>query len=992
MNNETNNQSRINNIREQMLTNLNHYKNNPGLIINTLYDGLFTISDGAYDAKIVNSPFDYIMECVAMTTSTLHNSHEATYRKQYPRLATQYSDLYNHMFDEHYIGRFATPGKVTLNISFKLQEILDQLESTEEKGVKKLIFPRGSVIIAKDYTFTLLYPIVITQLVHGGIQVLYDTSTKDPVQPLNSNIIDWDYTVMDNEEYLRIKPVLQQISLNVKVDTLTQNTGYHVKYPLKNKYVHCRIFQVDEFGRETEIRTTHSDLVYDANVVTARLTYLEDELSIHIPPIYFNKGMTGMTIRTEIYQTLGNIEEPLNEASVDSFSFQWDKINNVYQDSKYVSPIESLSSPIILARSMLQGGTDGESFEETRDRVINFTNYSETAITPNQLKNSLRIKGYDIIKSRDTLTSRSYYATKSLPLNKYDTFTSGPAASMETVRVSLKDLAQHPHIRDNGKRLTITPNTLFKSNKGLIQLVYPESMPDIIRDGIDAYIGDINKLDYMYTPFYYVCDTTKNEFDFRAYYLDTPHVENQIFVANNSSSQMSVSSDEVVIVRYTDKDGEGYKIRVRTRSTENYKKIPVEDLFCQLAISPVGEDGVYASINGVPVGKVNDEENEVQDIVFEFTIKTDWDITSRHGLMCKEFYMFINEPRTFEFPLDCQLNFVYGVKNQVVKDYQANIVDKMVNKEIIDSDDIIAITHDTIECQFGQYLKNFWANGIAVQGETIYKRYKHDVPRVYTQDVYDVDENGIFVVDENELRLIHRAGDPVLDEEGHPVLLHRAGDVVIGSNGLPVKVDGGDREIIRMLDIMMIDGIYYFATDENDMRYRNNVGDILRRYIVNDLANIGDRLLENTKIYFYPKRTMGEAKILVDDGTEIQVPMRLSFKVTYFLDEATYNDFNIRQAIIRVTHEVINKHLENERVSRTDMLTDLKSQAGEGVLAVDIEKFGPEKNLTVFTTKDASVRCSVKRLLRVQADRTLKVVEDIDINFVKHDTITGGRY
>lgn len=982
------NQVKMNSVKETMLANLNRYKNNPGLIINTLYDGLFTISEGEYDTKVTNSPFDYMMECVAMTASTLHDAHEASYRKQYPRLATQYSDLYNHMFDEDYIGRFATPGKTTFNISYNLQEILERLEETTEQGISKLIFPRGSVIVAKDYTFTLLYPIVITKLAHGGIQVLYDTNEKDPVQPLDSNIIDWDYTSLDGTDYIRIKPVLQQVTLNVQTDTLTQNAGYHVKYPLKNKFVHCRIFQIDENGKETELKTTHSDLVYDTNVVTARLQYLENELSIHIPPIYFNKGMTAMNIRTEIYQTLGNIEEPLNEASTDSFSFQWDKINDYYQDSKFVAPIENLSSPIILARSMLQGGTDGESFEETRDRVINFTNYSETAITPNQLKNSLRVKGYDVLKSRDTITSRSYYATKPLPLNRYDSFTTGAAAAMETIRVSLKGLASHPHVRDNGKRLTITPNTLFKSNKGLVNLVYPENMPDITRDGIDSYIGNINQLEYMYTPFYYVCDTTKNEFELRAYYLDTPKVENQTFIANNSSSQMSVSSDEVVILRYSDREGEGYKIRVKTRSTDNYKKINKDDLFCQLAISPIDENSVYATINGKVLGVAKDLENDSEDIVFEFTIKTDWDISTRHGLMCKDFYMFINEPRIFEFPLDCQLNFVYGVMNQDIKGYSPNSVDKMINKEILNSDEIVAITHDAIQCQFGQHLKNFWSNGIAVQGETKYKRYKKDIPRVYTKNVYDVDEHGVFIVDENQLRIIHHAGDPVMDENGNPVLLHRKDDVVIGSDGLPVKEDGGDREMIRMLDIMMIDGIYYFATDENDMKYRNLVGDTLRSYIVNDLKGIGGRLLENTKIYFYPKRTMGEAKVLVDDGTEVQIPMRLSFKVTYFLDEATYNNFDIRQAIIKMSHETINKHLERERVSRSDIIADLRSKAGEGVLAVDLERFGPDGNLTVFTAKDASMRCSVKRLLKVQADRTLKAIEDIDVNFVKHDIIT----
>lgn len=974
-------------IKEEMVKRLMYYKNNPGLIINTLYDGLFTLSDEKFEVLSTNSPFDFLMESVAMTASTLHDAHEITYRQQYPRLATKYSELYNHMFDEHYIGRFATPGRVKFDISFKLDEILTQLDTTEVNGVSRLIFPRGSMILAKDYTFTFLYPIVITRLAHGGIQVLYNTDDVDPVQPLESNILDWDYTTLNGEDYLRIQPWLEQVTLTTYTDTLTQNYGYTKEYLLKDKFVHCRVYQIMDDGTETEIKTTHSDLVYDSHVVTARLTYLEDKLTLHIPPIYFNKGKTGLNVRVEIYTSLGQVEEPINEASTDSFSYQWDKLSNVILDSEYVAPIEDLSAPIILARTMLQGGTDGETFEETRDRVINFTSYTKVAITPAQLKRTLTQKGYDILKSRDTITARSYYATKPLPVSRYDNFTTGAAASMETIKISLKDLAKHPHVRDNGKRLTITPSVLFKINAGIVSLVYPEAVPDINKLGIEAYVGEINSLEYMYTPFYYVADASKNEFGFRAYYLDSPTLENPRFIANNGSSQMSVSSDEVVILRYSDRHGEGYKIRVKTRSTENYKKMDPHNLFCQLAISPFGEEKTYASINGKILGLVENHEDETTDIVFEFTLKTDWDITSRHGIIFKDFYMFINEPRKFEFPLNCRLHFIYGIQNEIIPDFSPNAVDKMINREILNSDIIAGITHDAIDCHFGQHLQNFWTNGIAVQGQKKYKRYQENIPRVYSSNVYEVDEEGIFVVEDSQLKIKHHAGDPVLDEAGQPILLHRQGDVMVDSQGLPVVEDEGDRHLVRMMDILMIDGIYYFATDENDMNYRNTIGSTLRDYIVNDLKEISGRLLENTRLYFYPKRTMGEARILVDNGTEIQIPMRLSFKVTYFLNEATYNNFDLRKAITNMTHEVINDHLTRERVSRSDIIADLRAKAGEGTLAVDLEKFGPNKDLTVFTAKDGSMRTSVKRLLKLQADKTLKVSEDIDVSFVKHDII-----
>ena len=52
---------------------------------------------------------------------------------------------------------------------------------------------------------------------------------------------------------------------------------------------------------------------------------------------------------------------------------------------------------------MFTGGTDGETFEETRDRVINFANYDKTPITANQLSTTLKLNGYNVIKSRDMI-------------------------------------------------------------------------------------------------------------------------------------------------------------------------------------------------------------------------------------------------------------------------------------------------------------------------------------------------------------------------------------------------------------------------------------------------------------------------------------------------------------------------------------------------------------------------------------------------------------
>lgn len=1003
-------------LTEQQIRELTLIKNNPGLVIEHAYSLLSEATDGTIDIPDPTNPFSYVLEMSAVQSAILHNANEAIYRNQYPRLATEYQHLYNHMFDEHYIGRFATPGRASFSIFFRREEILAKLEETEKNGLRQIIIPRGSVITVNDYTFTILYPISIIQYAHGGIDILYRNETDDPVQILNSNVVDWGYMRIGDVEYIEIRPTLLNIKLTQVSDTLTQYPGYVNKWKLSEKFVHCRVYQRIN-GRVEEVYTTHSDLVYDPTKVTAKLTYLGDELRVEIPAIYHNTGLLGSQIYVEIYQTSGKVEDPINEYTHGSFGYQWGKLENIIEDIRNVTPLEEVNQPIILARTMLQGGTDGETFEETRDRVINFASYVETPITPAQLKTSLRVNGYDVLKSRDNITSRTYFATRSLPVNKNDTFNSGAACAMETVSASIDELASHPDVRDNGRRLTITPNTLFKTDDGIVSIVLPMNNPNYIygNKASEEYIGEINKLQYMFTPFHYVVDPTGNTINLRAYYLDRPSLYNQTFVANNVTSGFAVSSQEVYIEKFSEGTErnkntgeeellEGYVIRVKTRVSDEYKALDPDDLFAQMAVLPEGETK-FASVNGKLLGYGVDEDTELTEYVWEFKIYTNWDVNSNHALVAKKMYMLINEPRKVEIGLVGDLYFVYGVRDVKVKNYTANAVDRFINKEIIDSDELIAISVDKYTYRLGWHLKNFWSNSIPVQRDEKYLTYKEDIVRVYQKDVYEIDGYGRFLFDDSGLKIKHKAGDPVMKqaidpitkkpmvnkETGEPimepVLLARAGDVVIGDDGNPVIEH--NRQLTNLLDILMVDGVYYFATDENDVKYRDSIGNTLKDYIVNDLAGLSNRLLENTLLYFYPKRTMGDAVLIIDDGREIHEPMRISFNFTYFLDESKYYNMDLREQITNMTHEVINRHLNYLNVSTTDIITEIKAKAGGDIIAVKMNDLGSsdDRRYTTYTPKDASVRCSVKRIAKLQADKTIKIEEDISVNFVKHEVI-----
>ena len=998
-------------LTDEKIKELTLFKNNPGNVIEYAYGLLNELTEDRVNVPDPTTPFSYVMEMSAMTASTLHQAHETNYRNQYPKLATTYENLYNHMFDQHYIGRFATPGRCRFDIYFKRNELMANLVDTGENKVKRLVLPRGSYITVQDYVFTLLYDIKIEQLAHGGIHVLYDVKREDPLQTLTSNIVPWDYVVIENEEFLRIRPTLLNVKISTYNDSLMQMTGYTAKYPIEGKYCHFRGYMQKLSSKDIkELTTTHSDIVYDSRVPTVRLKYLENNLVVTVPSIYYNKGLVNGQAYWEIYTTAGKIDEPLNEYSSDSFGANWGTLENTTEDLKYVEPIKFISSPIIQASSMFTGGTDGETFEDTRDRVINFANYDKTPITANQLSTTLKLNGYNVIKSKDMITSRTYLATKPLPVNKKDTFTTGASCAMETLLYSVNDLVSFPeYVRDNGRRITITPESLFKVNNGVVRLVPKAEIPTVAKLGMDTFINEVNKLTYMYTPFHYVLDPTGNTFDLRAYYFNKPEITSQMFVANNETSGYSVSTLDYKIYPFKEeKNGEmkeGFKLRLRTAGTEAYKKVDEDHLFCQFIIKPHREKD-YACINGKYIGAMDVGDDPDQgdfNHFWEFELKTDWDVTDENMLILKDMLMYDTKGRKYEVPLQGEFYIVHGIKDIVNTDHNPDIVDKFINHQNMDTEVVYGITLEKFEYHLGDHLKNLWSNGLPVQSAYQYERYDEDIPRVYTHDVYDISSDGGFVLNEDQLVVTHRAGDPVMEPDidpvtgmqktnangeklFKPVYFARRGDVKVDKRGNPIVAR--TRELNYMIDIFMVDGIYYFSTDEVDIDYRALVSEVVRDNVMNDLNEISKRLLENTRLYYYPQRTMSRSTVIIDEGKEIEIPMRASFKVTYYMPDETYNDLQLRDVIINKTKEIINENLKEPEVSISDLTRQLQIMGGKDIISLHLENFKEEGvEFTVYTNKDPDTRRSVKRIVQARPDGSVKVVEDIQIIFLKHETI-----
>jgi hypothetical protein len=886
------------------------------------------------------------------------------------------------MSDDDYIGRFSTPAITTFNFLFRKDEVIAKAIKVGDGPTRKLVIPRYTTVTIDDMSHLLAYPIEMRVLGHGGLQIVHDTSEKNPIHELRSNIVD-HRSVRDRDgvENIIMTVPLVQCAKTTYLDTINPSAGFMVDYEYTDKFYHCRVYGVSKVGGGevyTEFSTTHSEMVYDIAKVTVLLKVKDGILTVEIPQIYFNAGKLPSKLRVDILTTKGYVNIDLADYDPNKFSTEWGDGLVEVDESVYSAPISSMSVAGSWSAAIVRGGSDGLTFDQLRTQVITASTSPKQVITDAELKSRMQLKGYDIVLAMDNMSDRVFYATRNLPapipvMTSDDSldisnFITGAGCSIDTIKISMEEIAKLPYVMDNGERITITPNAIYQYNNGVVSLLSADKVPTMGSGGLDGLVAQINGGEYAYSPFYYVLDASNNAFDCRAYHLDSPDVTRFTFEAENDTAGIQVSVTKYLV----EKIPAGYRLLVTTTSDDAYKGLANEQMYCQLSYRPPNESR-DAFINGELIGRDADDE-----YVWEFILETAHDIDMQHRLYLDNLSMYVNDFRSFMSDLTVSFNIYFAVSNYSYFGLKRSDIDVNMGSHLF-PDGSVGLTHQKMTVELGVPLKQLWVNGRTVASSVRYKVYEQDVPYTYAETVYDYDSFEM-VNGELKYKVLRRAGDPVM-ENGEIKYRHYKGDLV-RELGEPIKIS--DRKTLRMIDVFLVDGCYAYATYSSDVDYKNTIADSVVKYIREDLEPISASLLQNTRLYYYPKKTIGSTKMIIGNKIEATLPAQMSFTVRHYLPGNIYRDEKRRKAIANTTSEVINRKLSRSTVSVTDLAESIKSAVGTDVMAIDMDKLGPYRDIAAYTALDDSKRCSVKRILEVQPDQSLRVREDISIEWLRH--------
>lgn len=964
-----------------LMSNLDRYKYNPSNMQRVILDHLDEITEGVVDIVDPTSPFVFLLESSAVNTSLAINENVINLRKQYSALSMNEEEVHLHMSDKDFVNRFAVPASANFTFMIKINDMLKNAVLDTTENCYKLVIPRDTQVIVEDLIFTLQYPIEIRRFINGIVQISRDAEILSPLQTLTSNIVD--YTVrrdLDNTDWLVFNLPIQQFKINSNYFTTQESVTFSQDIVFSDQFYYARVYYRNNatLNAWTEISTTHTDQVFDPYHPTAVIKAYTKYLNLFIPTIYLTTGLISGDVRIDIYTTKGDITVNLANYKLASYQTRLVAINEERDFTDYVKAMTD-TGHIVFSSETISGGTNGIDFTTLRNRVIfNSIGDRQLPITNIQIESFVNNKGFDLIKNVDVVTNRLFLATKKLPKPINTKLLTSASIGISTFVTNIDYLKTLDTVVNNDNRVTILSKNLYLNNNGIITILTTNEVNAIKVLPKPAMVTEINSKQYLYTPFYYVLDSSQREFELRAYNLDQPKASNISFLRQNETLQLIVNT-----VNYSlTKIATGYKLTIVTKSGNFYKQVNDSLVNVQLAFYPIGESNL-AYINGVLVNKTADGER-----IFTFDIETNHDIDSNDKLCIINSKMFNNEDIKTWVNLSSDFH-IFHTTSSINENYVADATDGLIGKFLLPNGSA-GNTHEKITLLFGHALKNLWSRSRTLVSGLEYEKYPTDVAMVYNQDVYEIDPvtNSMFSIDSAGnlvYNIIHRTGDPVLDLNNQPVFKHRRGDVVLDANGDPVILS--ELKTDKEIDLLHVDGKYYFSDDISFIEYKDELNSVINTWITSDIKSIQDILLEQTKIFFYPKTTLGLVKVFPDNITESNIKAEQSFTIDLYVKDKIYKDNGIRQELINDVITILDDYIDRMTINITELTLLMKERFTDTVESIDIKGLGGAYNYQVITLAQEHNRLCLKKKIVLQEDNSLIIKEDVTVNFYNVERI-----
>ena len=948
-----------------LLTQMLRLNKNPSSIINVALANLSNILAGL-DITDATSPFMQLMEVNATTSAAAIIKGEAVARKVYPCLALTELDLYQHMSDLDYSDRFATPASGQVNILIPYTELQTYaVQLNVYNTIRTIKFPKYTNITVNGVSLMIMYPIIIELLDAGIIHISYDVSNIDPLVPLSSNIIPHSLVVLNGIQYLSLAVGVKQLTMTTLTYPLDGTVNFNQTITFNDSFYYAKVY-LDDGTKWTEILTTHAPMIYDITKPTAVLSVSNNTntVGVRLPDIYNSLNNSGLTIRVDVFSTLGDITLNLLDIPISSYSASWNEIDN-YADTRPLAPLNKLNDMLFYSTGIVSGGTVAMTVDQLRQKVIYHSDASLAPIRPSDVNMNLIRLGYVVDLVRNTLTDRLYLASKNLPNLMRDGLGVPILSSNSLVNFPLNDKDYVTTIIDNNSgRVTVTNSCLYLVSNNSVSVLSDSNISLLKGKSTAALIAELNTNQYMFSPFHYVVDSSTPTVLVRPYYLDSPFTYGLSYIDSNLNRNYSISVSTTTIVKLNG---------VYTLTITILKPASLTGVQCQLRYTDL--------VTGNPVFLYSTPTEFSQEIDFSFIINTSLDIDSSDNIEFTNFLNPINSLTSIFIPLDALFDiyfFLPGDNTGITTRFDSSY--NSMNYPT----GTIGILYEQININFGTYLSNLYSPIRNILVNKQYLTYSNDVIATYQTDVYEQGQTGLSFVDNNgvlQFNIIHKAGDQVLDNFNVPVVLHKKGDIINDVNGNPLPDPRFPNTIYKQLGVTLYDAKFLFSTTPDIVAYTNNIPHLVIGYLQNEIGIESKNLHEKTLLNYKPLGTVDQILVDIGDNNTVLMSPLLEFNISFYLTENGLKDTKLTSRLKTLIRGMVADHINNTTLAVSDLYAALGTIVMPEIISYTVENYnGTYSMLNIVNTGH---QFGIQSSLVLNPDGTIDVFSHVMINLYK---------
>lgn len=948
---------------QQELNNLTLYRYHPNGIFNATINRLQDMVDGKIEIVDPSNPFIYLLETNCLNTAYAIQEYTLLSRKRYPRLANTEEDLYLHMSDMDYLGRFAEPSYafVEYNILFSDFKTKATFDPVQKEYI--LTLPRHLKLSIDNYIYTLQAAIIIRLTENGVVDVKFENQTYNSLFPVTTNFIDFQITSHSQEEtYINFKIKtpevdLEMVDIPVEKSKLFKDT---VTYNPDREFYFFRAYHFVE-GQWEEMLVTHTDQVYDIYQPTCvvKVNQLNKEIEYYIPPVYINTGRLGTRVKFVIYTTTGPVNVNFSDYKIEDFSVEYNPVFPEIELNETTEPLQ-LISKVIYIKDKVVGGKGPITFEELKEAVIsNSIGDRKLPITNKQLDYEGNQNNFRIIRNVDIVTDRIFLLECGIP-NSPSRY---PITKLNLDLIEFKSTIRDMSTGKNNifginEHITIIPEgTLFEITDQTLELVdYDRYM--ILKSLSDIELTmEVNSRRYLSLFYHYILDTSGDATELRAYDLTNPTIETVNFKGFNPTTRIGINTTSTNIY----KTENGFTLDILSNIKRYSETLNETNVTPYLVYRDVNDSMFYLEARLFTT--LEDSP------VYRFDVLTDYYIDKNNLLHINNFKDSNGAYIQVGIPLDSKIDLIY-VSNTIPLRFVASELDQYIYGSFLAIDKAV-VTLETLDCKFGSWLEYLYTRTHTSTGTYTYLTYEEDVPQRYTSTVYN-----------NNNEVVHHVGDIVYEEDGEtPRYKYRVGDFMLDSDGKPIPVN--ELELDRYMNFMFIDYRATLASSSLVGDYRRYLKSYLTEQITENAKNLQEILLDNTVGYVVVPKNLDNVRVK-HSGKISYIASGQTFKLMVYVNNRVYEDSEARKGIEETVLTTIESYLyENTKLSKTVLLNKLYTQLKEFIEGISIERF-TELNEEYLEVIDESARLGLNKILQANPNE-YKLLDDVIINFMKVD-------